>query len=233
MQIERWHFWFVGRRLLIGQVLRRNLKDNESPVLDLGCGTGLMLENLVREGYGVLGLDIRPEGLYAAHEAVPSMVLLQGEAACLPFKENSFAGVLLLDVLEHTDDALVMAEVQRVLRPGGLVVISVPAMPWLWSYRDVAAGHLRRYTRKQLTRLIHVAKFRLQEIRYYQFFLLTVLVVTRLLGRRGPRLRDLEEKPLPALNSIMSWINRLEVRWSEILPWPWGSTLVAICRKGK
>ena len=230
-QIERQHFWFVGRRALINRPLTNHLEDNHQLILDLGCGTGLMVEILMSQGYNVVGLDLRPEGLYATRQALPRSWLLQAEAIRLPLKENVFDTVMLLDVLEHVDDQALLAEVQRILRPGGLVVITVPAMPWLWSYRDDAAGHLRRYTRQQLSRTLTNARLQVQETRYYQCLLFPHFVVTRLLGRRGPGLCDLEERPLPFFNAVMTWINRLEAKLSSMICWPGGSSIVAVCRK--
>ncbi|MBI4380684.1 MAG: class I SAM-dependent methyltransferase [candidate division NC10 bacterium] len=230
-QLERWHFWFVGRRALIDRLLNRYLDGQAQVVLDLGCGTGLMLEILMRRGHRVVGLDLRPEGLYATRQVLPRSWLLQAEVTYLPLRDNAFGAVMLLDVLEHVDDRSLLAEVQRVLRPGGLAVITVPAIPWLWSYRDEAAGHLRRYTRQRLFSVLTDAGFHVREMHYYQCLLLPLVVITRLFGRRGPRLRDFEERPLPIFNAVMTWINRLEVQLSDLISWPWGSSLVVICRK--
>lgn len=230
-RLERGHFWFVGRRELVKRLLRKYLGKKGRLVLDLGCGTGLMLEILIRQGHRVVGLDRLRQGLYATRQALPVSWLLQAEATQLPFQENVFDTVLLLDVLEHADDRALLAEIQRVLQAGGWAVIAVPAMPWLWSYRDAAAGHLRRYTRQQLLRVLTDAQLQVQETHYYQCLLFPLLVLSRLFGRRSPRLRDFEEQPPRILNAVMTWMNRLETRLSDTIPWPWGSSLVVICRK--
>lgn len=229
--IERRHFWFVGRRALIDRLLKRYLGDKEQLILDLGCGTGLMLEILMQRGHHVMGLDRRPEGLHAVNRLLPQSWLLQAEATRLPLIENAFDAVMLLDVLEHVDDRDLLAEVHRVLRPDGLALITVPAIPWLWSYRDKDAGHLRRYTRRQLTSLLTGANFQVLEICYYQFLLFPIVLLTRLFGRRGPGWRDFEDLPFPVLNTVMSWINILEAKIGNIIQWPWGSSLVVVCRR--
>ena len=229
-QLERWHFWFVGRRVLLDRLLDKYLR-HQMRILDVGCGTGLMPAILTRRGYHVVGLDLRPEGLRATRQVLPGANLIQAEATRLPLAENQFAAVLLLDVLEHVDDQALLREVRRVLQPRGVVVMTAPALPWLWSYRDEAAGHLRRYTRQRLERIIADSQLEAREIRYYQCFLLPVVIMTRVLGRQGAGPRDLEERPLPILNAVMSWINRLEARLSEVISWPWGSSLVAVGRK--
>jgi SAM-dependent methyltransferase len=156
---------------------------------------------------------------------------MRADATRLPIADNVFGAVLLLDVLEHVDDHAALAEVHRVLRPGGVAVITVPAVPWLWSYRDEAAGHLRRYGRRQLVQAITGARLAVLAVQYYQCLLFPLVAATRLLGRRGPRLRDLEERPSRRLNSMMAWVNLTEVRLGDAIPWPWGSSLVAVCRK--
>jgi len=85
----------------------------------VGCGTGLMAEILMHRGHHVVGLDLGPEGLYITHKALPQSWLLQAEATRLPLKENAFDAVMLLDILEHVDDRILLAEARRVLRPGG------------------------------------------------------------------------------------------------------------------
>ena len=229
-EIERWHFWFAGRRALVHRLLRKYLSAPKT-VLDIGCGTGCMLDELAQQGYRMAGLDLRPEGLHATHRRLPQIILFQAQAGCLPLAENSFDGVILLDVMEHADDVSILREAGNILKPGGIAVLTVPALPWLWSYRDRAAGHLRRYTRKDLRRLLLNSGFEIQEIHYYQCLLLPVVVLTRLLGRHDPALRDMEEQPLPLLNTLLLWINRFEVSLGRVVPWPWGSTLVAVCKK--
>lgn len=230
-QLEQWHFWFVGRRVLIDRLFKRYLNDTAQPILDVGCGTGLLLKILMHNGYRVVGLDLRPEGLYTTRQAFPRSSLLQADATHLPLRDNVFGAVILLDILEHVDDQLLLAEVRRVLRPGGWALITVPANPRLWSYRDEAAGHLRRYPRRELLRVISNAQLRLQEVRYYQCLLLPLMVITRALGRKRSGLRDFEEQPLGIFNAAMTWINSWEARLSDRISWPWGSSLVAICQK--
>lgn len=230
-QIEGWHFWFIGRRALISRLLAKHLGEKNRFILDLGCGTGMMVEVLMRQGYQVLGVDLRPEGLCATHQALPWSWLLQAEATKLPLADNIFDAVLLLDVLEHVDEQVLLQEVYRVLRPGGLVLITVPAIPWLWSSRDQAACHLRRYTRNQLKSMLEEGRLKVTETRYYQCLLFPLILITRLLGRRSAVSIGWEERLPAALNALMSWINKLEVKLGNIVPWPWGSTLVAVCER--
>lgn len=229
--IERWHFWFAGRRALLEWVLKRYRCGRSGPVMDLGCGTGALLESLGREGQPLLGVDLLPDGLQRVRQTLPSSWLVQAEAAKLPLPAEFLETVLMLDVLEHVDDHQTLVEVHRVLRPGGRLVLMVPAFPWLWSYRDVAASHLRRYSRRRIIQACHEAGFSVGLVRRYQFFLFPLLILTRLLGRRGPRLRDMEEAPPAAVNALLRWVNVLEAKLSRYILCPWGSSILVVCSK--
>jgi hypothetical protein len=133
-------------------------------------------------------------------------------------------------VLEHVDDEAALEEIVRVVRPGGAVIVSVPAMPWLWSYRDVDAGHQRRYVRRGLLKLLRKSRLEVHRLNYFQC-LLFPLVMTRVVSRKGRAARDREDAPAPLVNSVLSVISRLEVRLSRVVSWPFGSSLVAVCRK--
>lgn len=230
-RIEREHFWFTARRRLVLQLLTTYAPGKQEPILDVGCGTGFFLRVLANQGYHMVGLDQRPEGLDAIRTQLPGALLMQGDATDLPFAAGDFGAVLLLDVLEHTEDQRALAEAARVLKPGGVAIIAVPAVPGLWSYRDQAAGHRRRYTRQSLTHLMAGAQLTIRDVRYYQCLLFPLVAGARLLGRRSPGLRDLEDRPLPALNALLTRINDMEVRVGDRIRWPWGSSIIAVGQK--
>lgn len=230
-KIERWHFWFVGRRALVNYLLDQYSSPTSKTILDLGCGTGHNLQTLSRQGQIVLGLDIRPEGMQTIRHSQPAARFVQASATSLPFRTCAFDLVLALDVLEHIDDAVALAEIHRILNLDGALIASVPAFQWLWSYRDVDAGHLRRYSRRQLQRALQSAGFSILCVRYYQFFLFPLVVFTRLFGRMGPELRDQEEMPPRLINRAFVKLKMLEVALGNHLRWPWGSTLFAVGRK--
>jgi len=230
-ELEQWHFWFVGRRSLLIRLLSEYLPEKSSYVLDLGCGTGHTMALLENQGYRVAGMEMLAEGLKLAQGQAPAASLVQADALRLPLAQHSFDAVLLLDVLEHVDDQALLSEVHRVTRPGGLLFVTVPALSCLWSYRDVAAGHLRRYSLTGLQELLISGRFHVYHITYFQFFLLPLLMVTRLLGRRGPRLRDYEESPGLLINKWLARLAILEVQSERWFRWPLGSSLVAVCRR--
>ena len=229
-EIEEWHFWFVGRRKLIERFLN-SPHDPPQLVLDLGCGTGFTLQRLAALGYLPMGVDLRREGLERVRSIAPGLPLVQANVDRIPLKANSIDGIVLLDVLEHVDDQALLAQAQRILKPGAWLVFSVPAMPWLWSYRDQAAGHLRRYTRAQLVQVLTDANFRIEEMRYYQCLLMPLVILMRWFGRAGPSLRDREDRPRPIVNSMLTKINLLENKLGDVVSLPFGTSLIGICRK--
>jgi SAM-dependent methyltransferase len=230
-ELEGWHFWFVGRRRLLARLIPLNLVHEPGLILDIGCGTGSLVLDPPLSGHSVVGLDRRPEGLGAARREAPLAPLIQADAGSLPLRAGTVRLALLLDVLEHVPDRPVMQEIYRVLRPGGRAIITTPAIPWLWSYRDEDAGHLRRYTRNQLQALAGSSSLRVVGTEYYQFLLLPLLLLTRIAGQKGPSWRDLEERRLPLASWLLGLVTRLEVWLSGYVRWPAGSSLVVVCEK--
>lgn len=230
-EIEQEHFWFRGRLVLVEALLDRHVPRAGALVLDLGCGSGSLLDVLERRGHRTIGMDVRPEGLARAHERHPEALLVQAEADRLPLRDGVLDAVVALDVLEHVDDAAALREVARVLRPGGVLIASVPAVPWLWSFRDEDAGHLRRYSRRGLELELAAAGLVTAELRRYQFFLFPLVAAARVAGRRGPRVRDAEDRPSARVNRALGAVNRLDARLGARVTWPWGTSLVVAARR--
>jgi ubiquinone/menaquinone biosynthesis C-methylase UbiE len=229
--IEGWHFWFVGRRELLKGLLKRTHPARFDRMLDVGCGTGANAAFLSACGRQIVGMDVRTEGVEASvADGVRRATFVRGAATRLPFTDASFDAVTALDVLEHVDDHAALREMRRVLRPGGAMLLTVPAMPWLWSHRDTEAGHLRRYRRRGLVDLLKASRFELRHLNYYQC-LLFPLVVARVFRRDSVAWRDGEESPRPIVNRLLSTISRSEARLARFVSWPFGSSLVALCRK--
>ena len=201
--------------------MRRYLASAGARVLDVGSGTGALVRELETAGYRATGIDPLASGAGA----------VRGDGLCLPFRAARFDGVTMLDVLEHVDDDSLLREAARVLRPGGAVFLTVPASDRLWSSRDDAAGHLRRYTRRTLTRVIESAGLKIVHLTCYQFFLFPLLVAARVFGRNSSAVRAAEERPGPAANALFRAINLAEARCAPLVRWPWGSSLVAVCTK--
>lgn len=228
--IERHHFWFRGRLALFRRFLGIYSAGGGSHFLDLGCGTGRNMEWIREEDHRVSGTDGRIEGLLAARQSFHDTPVFQSDFnSRLPIQDCSFDAVLSLDVLEHVEDKPLLREIHRVLSPGGVLYINVPAFPWLWSFRDEDAGHLRRYERRELEKTLVDAGFSIKELRYYQFLLFPLVVFGRLLGRRRTGVRDFEDRPFGFINNILWGITRLEIAIGRHVRFPFGSSLAAVC----
>ena len=222
-EIEDAHFWFAGRRALVTRLLDRHLDRRVRAALDVGCGTGSFLNVLERYADRVVGVD----PLASSQDRR----VIRAEAEQLPLDNASIDLVVALDVFEHVDDRAALRECARVLTSGGLLVLTAPAFPFLWSTRDLVAAHRRRYRRKELLALLRQSGFSVAETRYYQFFLFPLVLGSRLLGRRVAHAARLEEEPRRGLNALLRRTNELEVRLGEYVPWPWGSTLAIAARR--
>ncbi|HYM55929.1 MAG TPA: class I SAM-dependent methyltransferase [Solirubrobacteraceae bacterium] len=127
----------------------------EATALDIGCASGYLLQDLHRSAPHVtlIGLDLLDSGLRKAHAAIPEALLLQADACALPLVDQSVDAVVSANLLEHVlDDERALAEIRRVLRPGGRAVIVVPLGPGNYDYYDRFVGHERRYARGELAR---------------------------------------------------------------------------------
>ncbi|MFN0167632.1 MAG: methyltransferase domain-containing protein [Bryobacteraceae bacterium] len=190
-------------------------------------GGGYFCEQLAAKGYRMTAADFLPGGLRRLQLAGVAAAACLAEQ--LPFGDASFDAALALDVLEHVEDRTAARELARVIRPKGLLFVTVPAFAWLWSYRDEAAGHRRRYHRAMLEQLLAEAGFQVEQAGYYQFFLFPVTIASRWLGRRSRAARDLEDLPPAAINAAFRLVTRAEVTLGH--RWPCGSSLVAVARK--
>jgi SAM-dependent methyltransferase len=220
------HWWFVGRRRLVTDLVERS--GVRGRVLDLGCGTGGVLKHLGQFG-DRLGLDPAPEAAkYCQRRGLP---IVTGSGLDLPFAEASFDAVLALDVIEHVpDDVALLQEARRVLKPGGALIVTVPAMPWLWSSHDVVNQHYRRYTRGTLLKSLKSGGFRPAQVSYYNAFLMPLAVARKFLQRaNGGDEHHLEDLPRP-VNAALRAVLGCEGRILAHTNLPVGASLIASAR---
>jgi SAM-dependent methyltransferase len=235
-ELERRHWWFRGRRRILGDLLAR-LEPPLPPtarVLDVGCGTGANGPVLATRGALAIGIDASPVPLGLGRSQGSHTARLRGDAARLPFEDDSFDLVVALDVLEHLDDDLAAArELRRVLRPGGAAVVFVPALPILWGLQDEVSHHRRRYRRPQLESVVSGAGLQIQRSTFFNSFLFPPILATRMLMRLFPPRNLASENQLggPAVNAVLAAIFRAEAALVDRVDLPIGVSLACVARR--
>lgn len=187
--LESENFWFRARNGLIVDVLRRYFPATTT-MLEIGCGTGFVLEGIAKEmpHVALTGSEIFIEGLTFAKIRVEEAILLQMDARHIPFREE-FDVIGAFDVLEHIhEDERVLSEMWRSVRRGGGVIVTVPQHPFLWSAQDQIACHVRRYRRGEMEHKLIKAGFQIEMSTSFVSLLLPLLAFSRL--TKGPVSKD-------------------------------------------
>ena len=224
--VEQDHWWFVGLRELVVEALRERLARG-ARVLDAGCGTGRVLAEMPADWERV-GLDSNP-GVLALARAQEGIEWVEGSIDALPFADASFDAVVSLDVLSDArvaDPLKAAGELRRVLRPGGVLVLNLPAYRWLMSGHDIVAQTGRRYTAKGVARLLAELGFGERRVGYRMTALFPVAVARRL-ARRGGASTDVGAVPA-RLNAVLTQLLRIENRIVRRVRLPFGLSVFAV-----
>jgi SAM-dependent methyltransferase len=233
LEVDEHHWWYRGRRAIIRSELARLPLRRPAVVLDAGCGSGRTMQELV--GFGeVHGLELDPEAAELARGRGHGEVHT-GRLEELPWPPDSFDLITCLDVIEHTpDDGATLSALREVCKPGGWMLITVPAYPSLWSLHDVANHHYRRYSRRTLRAVAEGSGWRVVRLSSFNSLLLAPAAAVRLAQRR--RLRNIDGSYTPELKLGPAWLNgvlerpmRAEARWlSRGHTLPVGLSLLAV-----
>jgi SAM-dependent methyltransferase len=233
LELDDRHWWYRGRRRIIRAELDRLPLPADARVLDAGCGSGRTLEELGRYGH-VYGIELDPGAASVARERGHGEVRI-GRLEELPWEDGYFELITCLDVIEHTpDDRVTLRELRRVCKPGGFLLVTVPAYQGLWSTHDVANHHYRRYSRARLRAAARGAGWQVRRMTSFNGLLLGPAAAVRLAERRRLRQPDADYKPELTLGP--TWLNsaleqplRLEARWlARGRTMPAGLSLLAV-----
>lgn len=233
-ELEMGNFWFQARNQLIIWALQRYFPDLRC-FLEIGCGTGFVLSGVAAafQAAKLTGSEIFSAGLPYAAERLPQAELLQMDARTIPYVEH-FDVVGAFDVLEHiAEDEQVLHEIHKALHPRGGLILTIPQHPWLWSYQDEYACHVRRYTVTELRKKIAAAGFTI----LYDTSFVSLLLPMMWLSRRRYSVQN-DYNPLSELrisrlaNLILGMFMALERRLIQLgVRFPAGGSLLLVARK--
>lgn len=231
-QAEQRHWWYRALRALLNQQRREFGSQDVAAVLDIGCGTGANLAEFppnVRR----FGVDLVSEALRFT-QSRGTADLAKGDAVSLPFADAQFDTALMLDVLYHAavvDKVAALREARRVLRPGGVLYINVPAYQWLTSAHDRAVHTGMRFTAGQLRALFVEAGLEPLRITYWNTLLFPPIAFVRLWGKKRPARSDLESAPSALGNVICAGVLAFERALLRVTNLPFGVSIFATARR--
>lgn len=230
-QTEANHFWFDGRLRIVNFLVAKSNLNQNGNLIDLGCGTGKYLNHWTSFAKYVVGIDAFADQGFQYSQS-KSITKIKGCVQNVPLQNLSVDTIVSLDVLEHLDDNVAISEINRIIKPGGKLIICVPATPGLWSIRDIVAGHQRRYTKKSITALINsIPELKIKKITYYQCFLFPAVYLARKFIKQTSQLSS-EEQPSKLINTIFKFVNRMEFQLIRLgIPLPFGSSLLLLVEK--
>ena len=236
--LEDVHWWYLGHRRLYASLLDRYCAEAAGGrVLDAGCGTGGFTQWL-RDRYEperIIALDASEETLVRCGERGLEE-LLCSPVEYIPLPDASFDLVLSTSVLYHrevADDLEALREMQRVLAPGGFLLVNLPALSFLRGSHDEAVEGARRYTASGLRHLLSQAGLEVEKLTYFVFTLLPFIAAYRLWSRRGGPQEKASDLRLPSapVNRALESLLALESRAAAGCGLPLGSSVTAVARK--
>lgn len=232
-EVQKKHWWFVTKKEIVLDTIDRHLnKQGDTKVLDIGCGSGLMLNALEDIGQ-TFGMDMSDDAISFSKEIFNGKVEKGFLPDQIPYEENFFNLITALDVIEHVDrDVDSLKAIHSHLVSDGKAVITVPAYMFLWSKFDELNEHKRRYTLTELNAKLVQAGFTVEKISYFNTLLFPIVFVVRMLNnvlkRDGSSDIDMPSWPL---NLALEKIFGIEKYLLKFISLPFGVSVLAVVRK--
>lgn len=231
---ERDHFWFRGFRRFMEPLVARVAKGRRIDILDCGCGTGHNLLMLRRYGRAY-GIDLTWAGLQYARSRGEKKVA-RATVGALPMPGARFDLVTSFDVLYGLPDDVeraAIAEMARVLKPGGWLIVNVAALPWLRGNHSVLGGELRRYRRAELREKLEAGGFRVTRSSYTNFSIFPMVAAVRARQRLSGHVESEAEISVPSapINTALSALLAVESAALRVVNMPIGSSVMAVAQK--
>ncbi len=233
-EVQKKHWWFVAKKKIVLDHIRRLVSSPPDglEILDIGCGSGLMLNALEQIGK-TSGMDMSDDAIGFSRQIFSGTVKKGILPDDIPYSPETFSLITALDVIEHVeDDRATLKAIRERLIPGGQAVITVPACMFLWSEHDVQNEHKRRYSRAELRAKLLEAGFKIEKISYFNSLLFPLIAVVRLINkalrREGGGGVALPSAPV---NFILEKIFGFEKFILRFLDLPVGVSVIAVVRK--
>jgi SAM-dependent methyltransferase len=235
-RVEATHFWFRGFRRFVAPALAEIAGDRRDLyLLDCGCGTGHNLATLLRPYGHAFGFDLTPGGL--AHGRAAGLPLARADMAAIPFPSGRFDLVTSFDVMQYVrDDAGVLQEMARVIKPGGGLVVTAAALDVLRGGHAGTWPEVRRYTTGRLRSIVEGAGLTVRHLTYLFASLFPAMLAVRAVGRTGEASeasRDDWEMRVPSapINAALTGLLAMEAALSRRVPMPVGSSVLVVAVK--
>lgn len=227
--LDQTHWWYVARRRILSDVVGRIIRPpKDSRILEIGCGTGHNFGMLGAFGT-VDGLEVDPAARQIASERLGRPVGSSSLPELEGIADASYDLIALLDVLEHVQaDVDSLVTIRAKLKPGGRILLTVPANRWMWSAHDTVHHHFRRYNGKDLKRVIGAAGLNTDLLTHFNTILFPVAATFRLLGKITGRDEADDAQPIDPLNAAFSSLFGLERQLVGRVPMPFGVSLMAV-----
>lgn len=227
--LDQTHWWYVARRRILSDVVSRIIKPPvDARILEIGCGTG--------HNFGMLGAFGTVDGLEvddAARQIASDRLGRPVGSARLPnldgIADGSYDLIALLDVLEHVEaDAASLASIRTKLKPGGRILLTVPANRWMWSAHDTVHHHFRRYNGADLRGVVATAGLSVVCMTHFNTILFPLAALFRILGKLTGREDADDAQPAAPLNAAFTALFGLERHLVGRIPMPFGVSLLAV-----
>lgn len=226
------HFFYVGNHEIILSLIRCHKPKGKLKILDAGCGTGLLAKELTRFGQ-VVAVDTHPEAIrFAKKRGVKTQ---QASVMALPYPNSTFNVVTCIDVLYHKNvkDTKALSEFSRVLKKGGVLVVRVPAIPWLITTHDKYVHTRHRYNKRELRDKLTKAGFTIKKLSFVNMILLPLVLAKYVVEKASSESSSSSGvMRLPSfVNYFLTWMLKLEKHFLPYFDLPFGLGLITVCKK--
>jgi SAM-dependent methyltransferase len=228
-ELDEVHWWYVARRKVLQSLIERRVHaPTGARILEVGCGTGHNLKMLERFGT-VDAIEVDAEARAIAEKRLERKIASARLPGLRGIERGAYDLVAALDVVEHIDDdRATVAALASCLKPGGRLLVTVPAHQWMWSAHDELNHHKRRYSKRALRELIDQSPLELDAIGYFNSLLFPLAVAARLASKASGRSGGEESLPPRPVNYVFERTFAAERRLVGAFPLPPGLSLFAV-----